>query len=167
MTSYTYTRNGEPMLFGPFVTGEGEGAVEHPAAALTNWTDLELAAHGIVRTEVPTPAPTAADRLRELADCRWQKTQRFTFDNVETQADPAIAVVTARVVAAQFLPPNSTTKFKLADGEFRVWTTENLIAFGMAINSHVQACFDREEQLTEMIIAASDPSSVNIMTGWP
>lgn len=132
-----------------------------------DWPAPDLTALGLVWIEPETPPVTVADRLRHLADYRWQKTQRFTYDGVETQADPAIAVVTARVVASQFLPPDATTKFKLADGEFRVWNSADLIAFGMSINAHVQACFDREDELTALVIAAEEPASVDITTGWP
>ena len=159
----TWTLNGQPA---PRNTSNGWlelDGVQYPP----DWPRDELEALGLVWVEPEVPPATTTQKLRDLADYRWQKTQRFTYDGVETQADPAIAVVTARVVAAQFLPPESTTKFKLADGEFRVWSAENLIAFGMAINAHVQACFDREDQLTALILAAEDPSSVDISTGWP
>lgn len=137
--------------------------VQYPS----DWPRDELEALGLVWIEPETPPATTQDRLRTLADLRWQKTQRFTYDGVLTQADPAIAVVTAKVVASQFLPPESITTFKLADGEFRSWTNADLIAFGMAINSHVQACFEREEVLTAAIVNASNPSAVDISTGWP
>ena len=76
MTNFTYTRNGEPIPFAPFITGEGETEVEHPAEALKLWTDDALAVFGIVRTEAPVPAPTVeqlcaaidAERDRRMAE---------------------------------------------------------------------------------------------------
>ena len=52
-----FTRNGEPMPYGPFTTGEGDEAIHHPANALDLWSDQELAAHGIVREPEPPPLP--------------------------------------------------------------------------------------------------------------
>lgn len=53
--NYSYTRFGEYLPFGSFITGEGETEVEHPAEALINWTDEALAVYGIVRTVVEAP----------------------------------------------------------------------------------------------------------------
>lgn len=167
MTNYTYTRNGEPMLFGPFVTDE----VEHPAAALTNWTDLELAAHGIVRTEVPPPVPTLDDRLAALADYRWMKTQTMpAYDGaVNVPADTARSVVTSKVLAAQFMTEEQKLErhaFKLKPGEWRDWNLPDLVTYGLAIGVYMQRCFDREAAL-EVDIIAVYPEVVDITTGWP
>ena len=116
---------------------------------------------------VPDP-PTAADHLKALAALRWQKSQTFNFDGVDAAlADSALAAVTGFVVAAQIVPPEGATVWKLAQNEFRLWTFEQVVAYGIAIRSHIQACFDREETLTALIVAADEPWAVDITSGWP
>jgi hypothetical protein len=167
MTDKIWTRNGEPMAYGPFVSD----GVEHPAAALTNWSDLELAAHGIVRTEVPTPEPTLDERLAALADYRWKKTQTMPAYSGATDvpADTARSVVTSKVLAAQFMTEEQKLErhaFKLKPGEWRDWNLPDLIAYGLAIGTYMQLCFDREAAL-EVEISAAYPAPVDITPGWP
>lgn len=173
MTEYAYTIGGEPITFRPgddHFRADVEGVETwHPRAALTIWNDEERSALGIVRTEVPPSPTTAADRLAALADLRWQKSQAFTYDGVLTQADPAIAVVNATLSMRdrRGVPPEAPQTWKLSQADFRQWNEAQIEAFGFAIADHIQACFDREAVLTAMILAATDPASVHINTGWP
>lgn len=116
-----------------------------------------------------TPAsPTVEDRLKALAALRWRMSQTFAYDGVAAApADSALAAVTGFVVAAQITPPEGATVWKLAQNEFRLWTFAEVVAYGIAIRTHIQACFDREEALTALIVAAEDPASIDITTGWP
>lgn len=120
-----------------------------------------------------TPAPekpkTVAQCLKALADRRWWKTQTFTYDGVETQADDAIAVVNATLALRQRrgVPAEYPQTWKLGASEFRQWDETQIEAFGFAIADHIQACFEREAELTALIIAAEDPSDVDTSTGWP
>lgn len=116
----------------------------------------------------PPEPPTIEGRLAALATLRWQKSQTFTFDGVGTApADSARAAVTGFVVAAQIAPSEGATVWKLGQNEFRLWTFEQVVAYGIAIRTHIQACFDREEALTALIVAAEEPGSVDITSGWP
>ncbi len=115
----------------------------------------------------------AAQRLAALADRRWRATQRFTYDGVQTAADSAIAVVTAAIVSLQIAGPNAQAKpWKLGDGAWRVFDLADLIAFGQAIEAHVQACFNVEQQKAAAILAARDAGdaaaldAVDIDSGW-
>jgi hypothetical protein len=106
--------------------------------------------------------------LKALATLRWQKSQSFTYDGVTAApADSALAAVTGFVVAAQIAPPDGATVWKLGQNEFRLWSFEQVVNYGIAIRTHIQACFDREEALTAQIVPAEDPASINITTGWP
>lgn len=173
MTEYAYTIGGEPITFRPgddHFRADVEGVETwHARAALTIWGDEERSAFGIVRTEVLPSPPTAADRLAALADLRWQKSQAFTYDGVLTQADPAIAVVNATLSMRErrVVPPETPQTWKLSQADCRQWNETQIEAFGFAIADHIQACFDREAVLTALILAAPDPSSVHINTGWP
>lgn len=115
----------------------------------------------------PNP-PNLDDCLKALAVLRWQKSQSFTYDGVSAApADSALAAVTGFVVAAQIAPPEGATVWKLAQNEFRLWSFEQVVNYGIAIRTHIQACFDREEALTGVIVEAEDPASVDITSGWP
>lgn len=175
MTEYAYTINGEPISFraDDHFRADAEGVETwHPRAALTIWGDDERAAFGIVRSEVQEPEKpkqTVNQCLKALADRRWWKTQTFTYDGVETQADGAIAVVNATLTLRQRrgVPAEYPQTWKLGASEFRQWDEAQIEAFGLAIADHIQACFEREAELTDLILAAEDPSSVDTSTGWP
>ena len=130
----------------------------------------EIWRDGVCIEVIPDPRSLdqqRSDRLGVLADRRWRATQRFTYDGVETQADPAISAVTAAVVSSQFMAPGSTRTWKLADGAFRTWSVNDIVAFGMAISAHVQACFNREADLAADIAGSDDPDAIDIESGWP
>lgn len=72
MTDYTFTIGGEPITFRPeddHFRADVDGAETwHPRAALTIWSEAELAPRGIVRTEVPAQGPAADDHFRQEFD---------------------------------------------------------------------------------------------------
>jgi hypothetical protein len=71
---YDFTLNGEPLTFGPFTTGEGDDLIQHSSNALLLWTDQELAAIGVVRTEreppEPNPVPERVSKLQAVKALR-------------------------------------------------------------------------------------------------
>jgi hypothetical protein len=112
-----------------------------------------------------------ARALASLAARRWLASQAFSYDGVtDAPADSALAAVTGVVVASQFAPITEPMTWKLAPGEFRAWSADDVIAYGMAIRDHVQACFDNEKALADAIDAAADfaaLSAVDLASGWP
>lgn len=62
--------------------------------------------------------------------------------------------------------PTLTLRWKTADG-FVALSATQIVAISSAVRAHVQACFNREADLSALISAAADPSSVDISTGWP
>lgn len=149
---------------------------QRPALALGESYDGfvdEVQADQVVRTWIVQQADLAnlkALKLRALADRRWRASLRFEFDGVETYALEAIPAITAAIVARQVLDSSEPQVWKLADGEFRLWTTEELVAFGADVNSHVQGCFDNERTLTAQIEIAESVEAldaVDIEAGWP
>jgi hypothetical protein len=110
------------------------------------------------------------ETFADLAARRWEATQRFTYDNVDTVADSAISPLTAKILAMQITDPQGSATWKLGPGEFRTWNLAQMITYGAAINVHIQACFDREAQLSAAILAAATPgdlAAIDILTGWP
>ncbi|MNU42671.1 hypothetical protein D3C71_314360 [compost metagenome] len=134
-----------------------------------DWPHADLEARGLTRVEPALVELTTAQCLDALADMRWLRTQSFTFDEVLTQADPAIAVVNATLAmrSRRGVPASAVQAWKLGQGDFRQWDEHQIEAFGFAIADHIQACFDREEELSAQIIAAEAPAAIDITTGWP
>lgn len=174
MTDYAFTIGGEPISFraDDHFRADVDGVETwHPRAALTIWSDDELTARDIVKVEVPPPTPSIEQRLSELADYRWTKTQTMpSYDGAtDVPADTARSVVTSKVLAAQFMTEEQKLErhaFKLKPGEWRDWNLPDLINYGLAIGVYMQLCFDREAALEGEIIAAY-PAPVDISTGWP
>ena len=107
-----------------------------------------------------------------LADLRWNKSQTLTYDGVVAPADGAMAALTGVVVAvrAGLIQPDATITWKLADNEFRDWSAQELLAYGAAVQAHIQACFVREAAFTALIDAATDEEAleaIDFEEGWP
>lgn len=110
-------------------------------------------------------------RLGELADCRWRRCQAFDYDGAtDVPADSALTAVLGIVVSNQLAGITEPFTFKLKAGEFRAWDVNDVIAYGIAIRAHLQACFDREAELDAAIQAAADHdalSAIDLSSGWP
>jgi hypothetical protein len=164
-----YILNNVPLAPGQSFT---VGEVQYPGNVLALWPAEDLTAIGVIWQEPPilTLAEAKGQRLEALADRRWQASQTFTYDGVRTQADPAIPAITAAVVSSQFLPPGTLRTWKLGTGEFRQWTINDIIAFGMAVSAYVQGCFNLEAVRAEAINDAPDLAAlaaIDTETGWP
>lgn len=118
----------------------------------------------LIKADDRTLAEKQAPLLAALANRRWQATQRFTYDGVQTVADGAATALTGAIVAMQLPGGPDTVLWKLADGDFREWDLAALVTFGQAVHAHVQACFDHEAALAGQILNGEEP---NIEAGWP
>lgn len=118
----------------------------------------------VIKADDRTPEEKQAPLLAALANRRWQATQTFTYDGVQTAADGAATALTGAIVAMQLPGGPDTVFWKLADGDFREWDLAALVAFGQAVRAHIQACFDHEAALAAQILNGEEP---NIEAGWP
>lgn len=182
MTATTWTRDGEPMPFGPFTTGEGEGLVQHPDTTLLLWSDEDLAAHGIVRTVVPPPAPTAEDICRQIDVERDRRIDGgFTFQGERLQSRPSDRenVMGAAQLAMGYLAAGgdpSSLRWADPDNDF-VWitadngtiplTAPDTIAMFQAGVAFKSALTFYARAMKDAVIAAEDPPSVEWSEGWP
>ena len=140
---------------------------------------IEVDAFGneIARSMKPLPQEVTLDFLKvsaraKLADLRWNKSQTLTYDGVVAPADGAMAALTGVVVAVQagLIQPDATITWKLADNEFRDWSAQDLLAYGAAVQAHIQACFVREAAFCALIDAAADEEAldaIDFQEGWP
>ena len=126
--------------------------------------------------EVET-SPVDLDQIRSRAldvigQRRWEATLFFQYDGARAWADSALGAVIGIVVGSQILPPDGPQNFKLGPGVFRLWTVAQITAYGIAIRTHIQACFDREAELTTAVLAANTEEAVAMVVadaqaGWP
>lgn len=68
------------------------------------------------------------------------------------------------VALAATVDPTTAVRWKVADGSFVTLDAPTIIAIAQAVRAHVQACFDREAELLDLIAAGETP---DIDTGWP
>jgi hypothetical protein len=109
--------------------------------------------------------------LAYLADRRWQaETGGTTVNNSPVTTDAqSQAKITSAVVAAM-LDANYSVQWKMPGGNFVTFNHDQIIAIGQAMRAHVQACFDREAELSAQINGASDAealAAIDLNAGWP
>lgn len=76
--------------------------------------------------------------------------------------------VTAAYIKAKEDPAYGVADWKIATGVFISLTGPEIIAIADAIEAHVQACFTRERELTDALMAnLTDIALVDIDAGWP
>jgi hypothetical protein len=71
--------------------------------------------------------------------------------------------ITGAAVAA-LIDPTTTVDWKMGGGEFVTLDAPTIIAIAQAVRAHVQACFDHERTLLELIDNGETP---DINSGWP
>ena len=124
------------------------------------------------------PYPTAsfadlkAAKLAALEQKRWEvETGGMMFNGMPapTHRD-ARSVVTAAYIRATEDPAYTVPNYKIAPATFVTLDSATIIAYADALETHVQAAFDRERTLADEIIVASNEAeldAIDIETGWP
>jgi predicted secreted protein len=121
-----------------------------------------------VTVELPSLPPpleeVKAAKLAEIAAARWKAetggvmVESMTIDTSrESQA-----LVTGAALAAT-LDPDYTCQWKTAGG-FVTLTAAAVVAVAQAVRAHVQACFDREAELTVAVEAAETVEEAQAVT---
>ena len=112
--------------------------------------------------------------LQNIAAIRWTKCQRFTYLGVDTWAHAALTDLCAAALDMMLDEDagiaSTPVPWKLAEGEWRLWSLEDLRQYGKAIRIHVQACFNREQELANLISAATTVDEldlINVNGNWP
>ncbi|PZR32300.1 DUF4376 domain-containing protein [Caulobacter segnis] len=146
---------------------------EPPPAIPAGQAAVWIAGGWVLRVQpLDALGPVRSAALAQLADMRWQATEFFTYDGVAAWADSALSAVIGFVVGAQIAPPDGPVSWKLAQGEFRSWSLAQVTAYGIAIRTHIQACFDVEADLTAQILAAESEQDITEIlaaasAAWP
>lgn len=187
-------------VVGPFVVGEGLDAIQYPPSWLEGAEPdqlAELGAVAIVEEAPPAPAlqalgqalvdvadvphrrwvlPPVADvraaRRAEVAALRWTRQQTVQWNGRAAQADDAtLGRLMAAVMRSQLAGnPAFAIRWKFGDGDFATLGLAEITGYGIAIGTHLQACYDREAELVAAINAAATPEAVcaiDVARGWP
>lgn len=122
------------------------------------------------------PAPvvdTEALRERMLADLSAIRYAReiggCIVSGVEVRTDRESQSLLTGAAVSAMLNPAYTVAWKAVSG----WVTLDaaaILGLASAVRAHVQACFDRERELSDMLASAADAAAlaaVDIAAGWP
>lgn len=112
-----------------------------------------------------------AARLEELAAYRFNvESGGVTLGGafVATDDKTRAVLTAARIKASE----NSefTVNYKFGPGQFATLTAAQIIATADGVAAFIQACFDREKVLSDLILAAADEvvlDAIDITAGWP
>jgi hypothetical protein len=113
------------------------------------------------------------EKLAALAQKRWEvEVGGITVEGarIETDDRSKLLLLGKRTKAVE--NPEGTTRWKAGSGQFVDLPNTFIVAAADAVEAHVQACFDREGELTDAIL---DPSvdtlakldAIDIHSGWP
>ena len=107
-------------------------------------------------------------QLKALADKRWSvENGGITVNNIPVRTDLDHQTKLTSVKQAADLDPNLVINWKLGNGNWAQLDVATINALFVAVTNHIQNCFTNEKTLSDLIIAAEDPMSVNINVGWP
>lgn len=134
-------------------------------------------------TELLDVAEARREALAKLAEIRWEKICEMTYGELVIRSNKDAAQTLTHIGGliadkiqsretrrALGQTPPARIKFKIQDGLFLQTTEAELRDLGLALEDHVQACFDHEERLTAQILAASTSRQVmgiDLTQGWP
>lgn len=185
---------------GPLTVGDGEDAVQYPAGWIDGATPEQRAALGAVEiVDDPAPADALKlagqtlvdvdgvphrqwvapaigdirDALRAQVEAiRWDKQQTMKWRGRIVQADDTTLtrLMAAVMRAQQASDPTLSIRWKFGDKDFDTLTLPDVIAYGTAIGTHLQACYDHEAELVATITSAvgvAAVSAIDLTSGWP
>lgn len=119
-------------------------------------------------------APLVEEKLAALADQRWRRQEAgVVVGGFPIKTDPESR---STITAAYFLAkgdPTMVRRWKVAPGVFVDLDADLMIAIGDAVLAYIQACFDRESDLTDEILAAAAAgdmqalAQIDITAEWP
>jgi hypothetical protein len=110
-------------------------------------------------------------KMAALEAARWQRQQTLTWNGRTVPGDDAtIGRITGAILRYQLTTDASSINWKFGPADFASLDSEAVVAYGIAIAAHLQACFDLEDTLSAAIMAAADRAAldaVDITAGWP
>jgi hypothetical protein len=136
----------------------------------TAFTGLENG-NWVIRTALPTFEQLKATKFNALASKRWQvETGGVTFNGLSLATDVTSQTKYIGAVVGAQIDPTAVLNWKMADGTFVELDATEITEIAMAVRAHIQACFDKEAELRELIELAEDQEdldAIDITVGWP
>lgn len=122
-------------------------------------------------TDTRTLDEAKAERLALLADRRWlAQNGGIVLSGVPLPTDDGMQIkITGARLAAE-ANPAYTVRWKIRPGVFVSFDAAAVIGLSDTIRAHVQGCFDNEDALSALIVAAETNDAVDavdIESGWP
>lgn len=106
----------------------------------------------------------------QVAAIRWEKERAGTsFNSLPIPTDEVTQTKILGAALAATIDSNYTVKWKTPNGFIDLNATMILV-LAQTIRTHIQLCFDKEAELTNMIDQATDKTSldsIDISTNWP
>lgn len=112
------------------------------------------------------------EMLKTAADLRWDKQQITTFNGAPLPCDQTTINLVDATRNSMVDAPESdqTCLWKAGPTTWITLDAPSLLQMGLAIRNHVQACFNREKALQDLILAATTVDElilIDIRIGWP
>lgn len=129
------------------------------------------------RYVIAPPTPPSLEELKAAAlqavrDRRWQaENAGVTVGGVRIRTDERTqAKVSGALQLMELNPAIEALDWEATPGVFAALDQSALVAVGLAIGAHVQACFTNSKVLSLAIAAAEDAealTAINLQAGWP
>ncbi|MHB0844768.1 DUF4376 domain-containing protein [Stutzerimonas nitrititolerans] len=121
-----------------------------------------------------TPAEIEAHLARQpddyaaaIAARRWQaEVSGIEIAGMRIETDDRTKTLLNGAALRATIDPQHSRRWKLADGTWVTLDSETLISAAKAVDSYVQACFDREEELVEALADGTFTEAM-LEEGWP
>lgn len=141
-----------------------QGLSEESLADL-DWTAEELGYRGFGYLAVVDLTELRAQALARLAARRWQEQQTMDWNGqIVPSDDTTLTRIMATVKLAELQGKASgdvVARWKFGPGPLTAITLGQVIAYGIAIGANLQACFNREAELAELVLdAESDAEAI-------
>lgn len=149
-----------------------DAATHRMASTYTDTAEPEY--DRVIRVWDVEPIPldeVKAARKAAATDLRWQKeTGGIVIGGVLVATDDRSKTLILGKRAQAQTDPDMAFRWKAASGEWVELTGAQIIGIADAVADHVQACFDREGELHDLIDGAETAETVlavDIAAGWP
>lgn len=111
------------------------------------------------------PPPVAVAAI--IAARRWQaEVSGIEIAGMRIETDDRTKTLLNGAALRATIDPQHSRRWKLADGTWVTLDSETLISAAKAVDSHVQACFDREEELVDALAGGTFTEAM-LEEGWP
>lgn len=143
--------------------------LEYPSGATTRTLIIPSVDYE-TQLQASREARIRADLPRRIAHRRWEaEISGTTFAGMPIQTDRDAQGLLTGAVVSLMLDPEGSIRWKTGDGSFVTLDLPTLSAVLGAVRAHVQACFDREDELLQFLEEGEPIEAIlaAMETGWP